>query len=69
MLQGFDNGRREELTETVVRLIRSPLHRGMLGVIQSDSVYTPAREHTRWGVAKGCQLCGGDIGTLQHKAV
>lgn len=38
--------------EAVGRLIRSPVDRSMLGAIQSDSLYTPARAHLRWGVPR-----------------
>lgn len=36
----------------VHRAIRSPVHQGMLSIIQSDSTYTPAKTNLRWGLTR-----------------
>lgn len=46
--------------------IQIPVQRGMLGIIRSESVYTPARAYMRWGYYRRCRLCGGKQGTWQH---
>lgn len=42
-LRGLDHGRDKEMMDGLMSEIRSPKHVAMLGVIISDSVYTPAR--------------------------
>lgn len=52
--------------ESLLGEIRRPVIRNMLGVIQSDSVYTLVRGHVRWGVQSGCPICGDDQGYWVH---
>lgn len=45
---------------------RAPKEAAMLMVLHTDSVYTPARAHLRWGFEGACRLCGADSGDWMH---
>lgn len=57
-LRGMENGRDEEAMDQLLAEYRSPKDIAMLGITQSDSVYTPEKAHIRWGYTGGCHLCG-----------
>lgn len=50
----------------VNRAYRVPITKRMLWIIQSDSIYTPARAHLRWGYEASFALCDAAMGTWQH---
>lgn len=64
--QGLSEGRNEDIMQLVDRTRRSPILKGTLWVIQSGNVYTPTREHLRWGYVASCPLCGATMGTWEH---
>lgn len=49
-LKGVEGGRVKQVMEPLLGEIRSPVMRNMLGVIQSDNVYTPVGGHLSWGL-------------------
>lgn len=56
VLHGLHDGRDDEVVLLVDRARRSPIQIGMPWIIQSDSVYTSAQAHLRWGYDAGCPL-------------
>lgn len=65
-LHGLGDGRNEEVIHLVNRAYRSAVANGMLWVIQSDSVFTPARTHLQRGYDASCPLCGTAMGSWQN---
>lgn len=49
-LRGMNGGRDESTTKQLRAENHSPKRVAMLGIIQSDSVYTPPNARVRWGV-------------------
>lgn len=46
--------------------LRNPKEAAMVTTLITDSVYTPARAHLRWGYGGVCGLCGAECGDRTH---
>lgn len=65
-LRGMESGRDEQSMQKLIAEFRSPRDTAMLGIIQTDSVYTPATAFMRWGYTSNCRLCGSTQGDWMH---
>lgn len=65
-LRGLRHGRDENTMAALIQSWPSPVEASMLGIIHSDSVYTPVCGHLRWGLNCACPLCRADKTVAAH---
>ena len=58
--QGMEQGRDEESSEAITKILKSPLRINRWKMIQSDVIFTPWRAYQRRGTLPNCGLCGNE---------
>lgn len=64
--RALNRGKGQVLMEAMRRGFRNQPDANVLGVIQADSVHTPAKRHLQWGVDQGCASGGDTHGDWVH---